>query len=855
MAESYITRKGGGGGAEINADIIPYEVAPGQTVAAGDMVSFGYDKVKFALSQPSLLQANLVVTLGIEKITDTTYLVFYSKGTSAGALTIATLNADDTVSFGSEVLLSDTGAINVVRSNLSKWNSTKFLVGYVLNSDNFTRAAVVTISGSTISVGPSYITNNQAVSTAHQVVAMANNPALALSAFGSSTEMRVAMLTVSGNVITTSNSQTVHTGGSVGDILIKMAGQENFVLAYTIGGTAYTNVGYISSSLNNDSSGTYFIVSKPGSSLFVSAPIVFMDLVELDANNFLLLSSNNTNDQPNLFASLIRINGNASWSTYLPLGSSNGGTLGTTKFSAKAVKLNNDKIFITYQEYPGNGYRNTNYILNYDKVAGAGALTIHSVDYTNFPSQYWVAGMFNFSIVKVNENKILQIGRIQLVNNTDGTAVVHNITQKIYNTPTDYVLDYIGTNPYFTPIVLATQWTRLVQINATKFLLLFMSGIDYRLSARILEFNPTTKIITHGAAVLVQSTGQFASSVNAVVLDENTVIAFFNQSGLKGRRLSISGNTITTQTEIAISSNQAREGGIGCVKLSSTTAAIVHNHTNSTTVEAFFVQLSGSTSLTAATRSGDWTQSGQNGLWTSLTEIIPGKYLLGYHLNNVGIVFKVVLLGSDGTFNSSANFFTLPTTSTDFINFSRPNQGAFYDVVVFNENTLGIVHRNTGLFSYTNAILTVLTINASNNLTASRAVVLAERAIHNIKTIKVSGNKILIGFNEGQSAQGEGNRTVFGLFDINYTNFPIINYEKEFLDYTRNLSENFNLSYFFKVNDTVLYTNANTGKAGSNDQQLEFTLLSKSTKLNKTRGNGVAKSAGTAGQVIDVYTK
>ena len=218
MAESYIVRKGGGGGIEINEIIKNFKVASGQTITAGTFVDFiqnlsvggstsvratsaiynlisasiSDDKVlivyqdsagntffptavvltisgtSFTLGTPFVIQSNILGNYGLIELEPNKFLFTNNNNVGFTGTARILLVSGTTVSAPGSAFTYN--SVNTGSTQLTKLSSTKVLITYYNNSTSRTDARTLTISGNSISANGSILTNITGTSTTLQEV-------------------------------------------------------------------------------------------------------------------------------------------------------------------------------------------------------------------------------------------------------------------------------------------------------------------------------------------------------------------------------------------------------------------------------------------------------------------------------------------------------------------------------------------------------------------------------------------------------------------------------------------------------------------------------------------------------------
>jgi hypothetical protein len=244
MAESYITRKGGGGAA-VNGIIESYQVKAGETITAGDFVDYvqnqiprinGFDDKLLTRVNSLLLSTNkvlmvyadggdgdkgkaVILTFGENNITITKTTPFTFNTQSTGDIVpllidtnkILLLYSDyGNAYYGTARVLTISNDTLTAHTPLVYSSETSFYIGGVLlgtnkvlatfQGSNMPKAGVLNISGTTISAGVMYTVNTTYNNYAFISAALVDTDKVVYGYRGPDTSF-VQILTISGNVV------------------------------------------------------------------------------------------------------------------------------------------------------------------------------------------------------------------------------------------------------------------------------------------------------------------------------------------------------------------------------------------------------------------------------------------------------------------------------------------------------------------------------------------------------------------------------------------------------------------------------------------------------------------------------
>jgi hypothetical protein len=146
MAESYIVRKGGGGGAQIEESVKQFIVEQGKTVTAGRFV-----KSKYKIATKQTITTTAVNAFVIAELSSTSSVVFYNTSANQGAAVVVNIDANNQITFGTPVVFQNTSlnATSFGAQRIAGTNRVLFIYGDQ-TSGYLERVRMATISGTSI---------------------------------------------------------------------------------------------------------------------------------------------------------------------------------------------------------------------------------------------------------------------------------------------------------------------------------------------------------------------------------------------------------------------------------------------------------------------------------------------------------------------------------------------------------------------------------------------------------------------------------------------------------------------------------------------------------------------------------
>jgi hypothetical protein len=177
MAESYIVRKGGGGGAQIEEQVRNFLIESGNTITPGIFVKFKNKIAPSSVVNSLVLEANIAIA----GINSTTAIIFYHEPNASGraSAVVVTVNSSNQISFGTPVIFENSGV------NPTSWgaklipgtNNVLFRYDMSNTSPYRSQVRVASVSGTTITFGnaQTYINNQHSW---HQVAVTSSTQAV-----------------------------------------------------------------------------------------------------------------------------------------------------------------------------------------------------------------------------------------------------------------------------------------------------------------------------------------------------------------------------------------------------------------------------------------------------------------------------------------------------------------------------------------------------------------------------------------------------------------------------------------------------------------------------------------------------
>jgi hypothetical protein len=179
MAESYITRKSGGGGIDINGIVESYKVAAGETISAGDFVEFVNNVSPSILGTTSTYYNGSVYTFKAFVLNESKIIVFIDFLANAFAV-IGTINGQS-ITWNSPITIVSNSFVFEYSLNVAKVGSTFVLVYRKWDSSQAASCVPITVNQNFdgINIGSTTIinTNNNGVDNI-TIEALNNNKAI-----------------------------------------------------------------------------------------------------------------------------------------------------------------------------------------------------------------------------------------------------------------------------------------------------------------------------------------------------------------------------------------------------------------------------------------------------------------------------------------------------------------------------------------------------------------------------------------------------------------------------------------------------------------------------------------------------
>ena len=275
----------GGGGAKINGIVESYLVAAGENISAGDFVSFVNEEaseiVKNKVQSPSAGTASVFESastyyISATVLSQTNVLVAYqdSGNSSYGTAVVLTISGT-TITVGTPIVFDTVFTTSVSAAVLSQ---TSVAVAYRKgDGTNYGKAVVLTISGTTITAGTPVAFSS---ANAQYISALALSQTKVLVAYndvGNSNYGTAVILTISGTTITVGTAVVFESASSqyISAVVLSATG---VLVAYYDGG----NSGY-GTAVVLTISGTTITVGTP--IVFESASSQFMSAVAISAKS------------------------------------------------------------------------------------------------------------------------------------------------------------------------------------------------------------------------------------------------------------------------------------------------------------------------------------------------------------------------------------------------------------------------------------------------------------------------------------------------------------------------------------------------------------------------------------------
>ena len=387
-------------GIVINGVIEQYKVQAGETISAGDFVEFVNTNGTMSAGSPTVFNSASTHYISAVTLNENKVLVSYRDNGNGyyGTAVVLTIN-DMSITKGSPVVFESASVDYISAVKLSE---NKVLVSYRDNGNSgYGTAIVLTINGTSITKGSPIVFESG--STTHiSAVSLNENKVLVSYRDGGNSGYGTAIVLTINESSITAGSPIVFESASV-DYISAVSLNENKVLV------SYRDIG-------NSNYGTAIVLTINGTSITKGSPIVFnsdsasyISAVTLNENKVLVSYRDNGNSHYGT-AIVLTING-----TTITTGSPIVFESASTEYIS-AVKLNENKVLVSYADYGNSGY------------GTAIVLTINGTSITKgSPIVFNSASTYYISAVVLNENKVL-VSYTDDGNSAYGTATTINIS-------------------------------------------------------------------------------------------------------------------------------------------------------------------------------------------------------------------------------------------------------------------------------------------------------------------------------------------------------------------------------------------------------------------------------------------
>ncbi len=258
----------GGGGAKINGIVESYLVAAGETISAGDFVSFinedADEIVKNKVQRPSagsavVFESGSTSYISATVLSATSVLVAYRDNSNSGYGTAVVLTISGaTITSGTPVVFESAAIVYCSAVALS---STSVLVSYQDGGNSgYGTAVVLTISGTTITVGTPVVFESASTTYISAVLLSATSVLVAYRDNGNSNYGTAIILTISGTTIT-AGTPVVFESASTQYISATVLSATSVLIAYSDNGNSYYD--------------TAVVLTISGTTITAGTPVVF----------------------------------------------------------------------------------------------------------------------------------------------------------------------------------------------------------------------------------------------------------------------------------------------------------------------------------------------------------------------------------------------------------------------------------------------------------------------------------------------------------------------------------------------------------------------------------------------------
>lgn len=848
MAESYITRKGGGGGA-INGLIESYKVKAGETITAGDFVDYLNNIVNTSLSSETTFSNVIANNIKGVLINSSTVLVAYSDSTnsSAGKVLLLTINPNGSITTGTTVTFKSS-SINDI--NLISINNSSYLLSYRnFGNNNYAEFIIITISGSTINLGTVNVITSIQIYLSY-LTKIIDDKALFIYRRVSDSFPTVSILNINGTTVTEAGTATINS--SACNIVVSSLLSENKVLVsyntssnnygyskiLTISGNSFTQGSDLNFStnlqqleqvainadkafvvyrdLNNNNYGTLRLLTINNTTITAGTPQVFASET-ISVPHMILLSTNKV-----LLCSYLQVSNGKYYVLDVLENSFIISESGTFKNAGlwfiNTVKYDDEKVLIAYRLQGNNEYFGT-------------ALTL-SLGYTEefvFPATEQIFGVAKTGgtggqTIDVYVDETAMPFKLKELLKSLTVAPGETITAGTF---IDY-LNFLGTTVFNSANTIAMK-ACLVDTNKVLIAYRDVGNSSYG-TAIIATINNTT--ITFGSEYVFFSGTTMVETV--IQLDTNKVLIGYRDFSASswGRAViaTISGTDISFGSQSNFASDNITEAQI--LLIDTNKLLSVYRDTNSGYYGRATVGTISGTSIT----------------WTGFTNFnssrVDSLSLAFVDTNKAVVVYTDFATSSNGTAQVLTVSGTSITVGTKYI-FNNASTGS-KSVILIDTNKLFISFGDSANSTYGTGIIGTVSGSA---ITFGSEYIFNPGITYAQKIIKLATNKALVVYWDYAALN-------YGAI-IGSVNGTAITWGNETVLSPKATSGGYFESILLETNKVLFaYNNENNSNFGTTsigfiDGNNFSQLVINTTQL---KVGGLAKTGGTAGQTIEVYT-
>jgi hypothetical protein len=860
MAESYITRKGGGGGAAINGLIESYKVKAGENISAGDFVD--YVKGEFTFKNPNVFNTAQTYIFDAITLAPNKIVLFYQDGGNSnyGTAIVGVVN-NNTINWGSEIVFN-TGSTDLVSVGVLENN--KIVIAYrdISNANGYGKSLIGTINDTSITFGSKYtFISTQVIETSLIVI---NSTKILISFYNllSGTFGNAVVGTINGTVITFGSSvqffnndfsglssTLLRTDTIYGDVVVIAYNNQSF------GNVAQAVVGKITGT-----SITFYIDARTN---FNTGGTEFTSIKTLETNKVIISFKHTSTNQGNSVIGIIDTGSSGpfiAWGARYVFNAAN-----TTNINSSLIEKN--KVLIVYQDAGNSGY-------------GTAIIATISGTIITFGSEL----IFNQNLTSFIHVKVLDGDKYIITyrdnnNSGNGTALIATFDKEVFPA-TDQIFGVAKTSgtggqtidvyvdetslplkieKTFKSFVVASGQTitagafvdyingvfsigQQKQINNkrankidgvaltnNKFVIIYSEYTPDEVKARVVTINGDEIIL--GAPVLLLNAQKLDGTV--VKINESKVVFLYSNSavGYQGtaRVGEINGNTITLGSSSVFRSNQFCSDVTGVSSLNPNVVHVFYNNYSANRGQGIVGTISG-TNITWA-GFNEWTTSAISEF--KFTLIRPNVGIIAYSIGTAGISCARIGLNTTGFNSSSIISISNQGTSTSGINIRKKDD---YTAVVTWGNS----------FSNNQKLLYFYEVSLSNqdiirSRTEQITPLVPTDSVNDTSVDWFNENDFVLYYKDSNKRYFiAGKRTNLGTYIFQ----PITEF------FTPSFS-NFDGRKTFTVGDKSIFGfNNDTTNIGS---LVMSKYIKEITNANNEKVFGLAKTGGTTGQIVEIF--